>query len=124
MDENVPRSVGVVFSERGYEVINAIDAMLPGTPDDLVAKYTDIHSALVITWNARDFRRLSPLIPTDNVLRFRRMSWIIFRCKESRGADRARRWIDAIEFHLQLASQRRDSRLMIDITETTFTVRG
>lgn len=38
--------------------------------------------------------------------------------------ERARRWIDAIEFHLTLSSVRRDSRLMIDITETAFTVIG
>jgi hypothetical protein len=51
-------------------------------------------------------------------------SWIAFRCHEPRGAERARRWIEAIELHLQLARRRQDARLMIDVTETTFTVLG
>ncbi len=124
IDENVPASVGRVFSDRGHEVVHVLDVALPGTPDDVIARYGDIHEAMVITWNRRDFRRLSALVSPDNVRRFRRLSWIAFRCSEPHGAARARRWIEAIEFHLNLAQQRRDRRLMVDITETTFTVIG
>jgi hypothetical protein len=123
-DENVPRSVGSVFGERGHDIIQVVEALAPGTPDEVIVRFADIHSAVVITWNRRDFRRLSPLVPLDNVRQFQRLSWIAFRCNEARGVERARRWIEAIEFHLALASARRDSRLMIDITETTFTVIG
>jgi hypothetical protein len=124
LDENVPHAIGPVFGERGHDVVNAIDLLDPGIPDDVIARLADAHAAVVITWNRRDFRRLSALVPADNVRRFRSLSWIAFRCRESRGPERARRWMAGIEFHLQLASQRRDSRLMIDITDTTFTVLG
>jgi hypothetical protein len=124
MDENVPRSVWRVFADQGHQIVDATEELLPSAPDGLIARYGDIHAAVVVTWNRRDFRKLSPLVPADNVRRFRRLSWIAFRCTESRGAERARRWMAAIDFHLSLASQRRDSRLMIDITETTFTVIG
>ena len=124
LDENVPRSVGVVFSERGHEIVNAVEVLAPGTPDDVIARYADVHAAVVVTWNRRDFRRLSAVVSPDNVRRFRHLSWIAFRCNEARGAERARRWIEAIELHLELARARRDTRLMIDITERTFTVLG
>jgi hypothetical protein len=124
LDENVPHAIGPVFGGRGHEVVNASDVLTRGTPDDVIAKLADVHAAVIITWNRRDFRRLSALVPVDNVRRFRSLSWIAFHCRESRGAERVRRWLAAIEFHLQLASQRRDSRLMIDITDTTFTVLG
>lgn len=124
MDECVPRSVWRAFAEQGHAVVDATEQLLPSAPDDLIAKYGDIHAAVVVTWNRRDFKRLSPLVPRDNVIRFRRLSRIAFRCQESRGAERARRWMAAIDFHLRLASHRRDTRLMIDITETTFTVIG
>lgn len=123
-DENVPTAVGVVFRERGHEVVTVVEALDARVPDEVIAGYADVHAAIVITWNRRDFRRLSALVPTDNVRRFRRLSWIAFRCTEARGAERARRWMEAIEFHLALASTRRDSRLMIDITDRTFTVLG
>jgi hypothetical protein len=123
-DENVPYSVGLAFARSGHEVVNVIDIAARGAPDEEIAKYADVHAAVVITWNRRDFRHLSALVPPDNVRRFRSLSWIAFRCRESRGAERAGRWMAAIEFHLQLAGERRDSRLMIDITETTFTVLG
>jgi hypothetical protein len=124
VDENVPQSIGPVFAERGHDVVRVVDALASGSLDDAIARYADIHAAVVITWNRRDFRRLSSPVPLDNVILFRRLSWIAFRCRESHGAERARRWLDAIEFHLALAQQHRDARLMIDITETTFTVLG
>jgi predicted lipid-binding transport protein (Tim44 family) len=123
-DENVPTAVGGVFRERGHEVRTVAEALNPTTPDELIADYADRYAAIVITWNRRDFKRLSSVVSPDNVRRFRNLSWIAFRCNEARGAERARRWIEAIELHLTLASARRDSRLMIDITERTFTVLG
>jgi hypothetical protein len=123
-DENVPRDVGLVFRERGHDVVTVVEALDATAPDEQIAGYADSPAAIVITWNRRDFRRLSAIVPTDNVRRFRNLSWIAFRCHEARGAERARRWIEAIEFHLALATARRDSRLMIDITERTFTFLG
>ncbi len=124
IDENVPSSVDRVFLERGHEVVRVLDVALPGTPDDVIARYGEVHRAIVVTWNRRDFRRLSAVVAPDNVRRFRHLSWIAFRCNEVLRAARARRWLEAIEFHLSLASQRRDARLMIDITDSTFTVLG
>lgn len=124
MDENVPASVGRVFEARGHTVEWAVDVTLPRTPDEIIARYGDVHGAIVVTWNARDFKHLSPAIPQDNVIRFRRLSWIVFRCNEARGAERAERWLPAIEQHVTLARFRRDPRLMISITLTTFTVLG
>jgi hypothetical protein len=124
LDENVPFDVGVAFAERGHEILSVANALTRGIADENIASFADVHAAVVVTWNRRDFRRLSSPFPLDNVMPFRRLSWIAFRCRESHGATRARRWLDAIELHLTLAQQRRDTRLMIDITETTFTVLG
>lgn len=124
MDENVHRSVWKVFAEHGHDVVDATEELLPSAPDDLIARYGDMHTAVVVTRNRCDFKRLSPLVPADNVRRFRRLSWIAFRCTESRGAERARRWMPAIDLRLQFTTQRSDARLMIEITETTFAVIG
>jgi predicted nuclease of predicted toxin-antitoxin system len=123
IDECVPTSVTEFFRERGHEVWHVTDTLLPGTPDQVVAKIGDQYSAIVVTWNAKDFKRLAARIPEGNQQRFRHLGRINFRCRESRGRQRAEAMIEAIEFHFAFAQRQGDKRLLLDITETTFTVR-
>jgi hypothetical protein len=123
IDENVPASVADFFRERGHDVWLITETMLPGVPDPVIAKLGDRHSAIVVTWNAKDFKRLAARIPPENYQRFRHLGRINFRCREPRGRRRAEELIEMIEFHHAFAQRQPDKRLLIDITETTFTVR-
>jgi hypothetical protein len=122
IDENVPYSVEAYFRERGHDVRPVRELFPPGTSDSVIAALGDVLDAVVVTWNQRDFRQLAARVPPGNVQRFRRLSRISFRCREAHGRRRAEELIEEIEFHYAQARKRRDKRLMIEISETTFTV--
>jgi hypothetical protein len=113
IDENVPDSVTRFCRERGHDV------RLVGTPDPVIATLGDPWSAVVVTWNYRDFKALASRIPPGNRRHFRRLSMIAFRCRESHGARRLADEMDMIEYAYERAQARGDKRLFAEITETT-----
>jgi predicted nuclease of predicted toxin-antitoxin system len=122
IDENVPESVAAFFRERGHDVRLVRELFPRGTPDPVIATLDDRLAAIVVTWNHRDFKRLAARIPAGTEQRFRHLSRINFRCNEVRGRQRAEAFIESIEFEYEHAQQRRDKRLMVEITETGFRV--
>src|SRR3954463_5465523 len=98
IDENVPESVTRFCRERGHDVRLVRDLFPAGTPDPVIATLGDPWSAVVVTWNYRDFKALASRIPSGNRRPFRRLSMIAFRCQESRGAQRLAEEMDMIEF--------------------------
>ena len=121
IDENVPDSVSDVFRSHGHEVRLVRDVLLPGTPDHVVAAIADAYGAIVVTWNIKDFRKLGARRQSDQTL-FKRLGRLNFRCRESQGKARAEAMLSRIEFEFLEVQKLRDKRLMITITETTFTV--
>ena len=122
IDEDVPRAVTEFFRARGHEVVHILDVALPSTKDPVVAAIADEMGAVVVTWNARDFKSLAPKAPRGTWQRFRRMGWINFKCRESHGLRRVQEHIESIEFHYAQAQKRRDKRFMIEILEEKFNV--
>lgn len=53
MDEDVPHSAAELLMERGHSVTYALDVLLPGSDDYLLAKWAHEHRATIVTCNAR-----------------------------------------------------------------------
>jgi hypothetical protein len=123
IDENVPTSVTEFFRSRGHDVRFVWDLFPRGTTDPVIAKLADEQAAVVVTWNHRDFKKLADRVPVGHRRRFRRLSLISFRCRESLGRRRAEEYIEFIEFAYERAQRSRDKRLLVEITNTTFVVR-
>ena len=121
IDENVPESVTEFFRERRHDVRLVRDLFPSGTPDPIVAKLGDQLAAIVVTWDP-DFRRLAARVPLGSRQRFRRLGRISFRCSEARGRARVEELIEWIEFEYEQVQKRRDKRLIVEITGTSFRV--
>jgi len=117
IDENVPSSVAVVFSNRGHDVRLVRDLFPAGIPDPVIATIGDRLSAIVVTWD-HDFDLLVARIPPGNRARFRRLGRISFRCNEVRGRALLEKWIDMIEFHFERSRSDDDLRMIVQIQES------
>ncbi len=78
--------------------------------------------AIVVTWDYKDFKALAGRIPRGSRGRFRRLSLIAFRCKETNGLARIKDLIESIEFEYLQAQKRGQKRLMVEIGDSYFRV--
>lgn len=119
IDENVPESVTDFFRERGHRVDHVRDLYLAATPDPIIAAVADRMGAIVVTWNHRDFKKLAARVPRGGQAALRRLGRINFRCAESLGRQRAEQVIEIIEAEYERAQNRRDKRLLVEVTQTS-----
>ena len=122
IDENVPDSVAHFFRQRGHDVRLVRDLFPAGTADPIIAKLGDELGAIVVTWNHRDFKKLVARVPKGSGPALRRLGRINFRCNERSGKRRAEELVEWIEFEHDQVQRRRDKRLIVEITETSFRV--
>jgi len=123
IDENVPASVWRYLQDQGHDVVHALDLFLPGEADDVLAAVADRQQALIVTWNLKDFRRITARrAPRGSRQRLRNLGWISFKCKEPRGRDRIEKVLGAIEFEHREAQRRHDSRVFVEIHGDFFKV--
>jgi predicted nuclease of predicted toxin-antitoxin system len=118
IDENAPDSVSEFFRERGHEVVLVREILPRGTADQIVALVGDEMSAVVVTWNHKDFKRLVSRIPEGGRQRFRNLGRITFRCSEARGRQRLEELIEWVEFEYAQAQKSPDKRMMLEIGES------
>ena len=76
-------------------------------------------SVVVVTWD-RDFDALVKRVPAGNKAAFKRLGRITFSCREPKGLELAKRWMDSIEFHYEQALRRDDLRMIVQIQESGF----
>jgi hypothetical protein len=120
IDENVPSSVARFLVDRGHEVIHALDLFLPGEKDEVLASVADREEAIVVTWNAKDFRAITTRrAPKGTRATLRKLGWICFRCKEPRGRGRLEDCMDLVEFEYERAQSHKDARVFIEIAENS-----
>jgi hypothetical protein len=106
IDENVPDSVTRFPRERGHDVRLVRELFPAGIADPVIAALGDPLSAVVVTWNYRDFRALASRIPSGNRHVFRRLSMIAFRCRESRGQQGIADEIDRVRLRARANARR------------------
>ena len=97
------------------------DLFPSGTVDPVIAKLGEEIQAVVVTWD-KDFRAFVRRIPRGSKLRFRRLSLIAFRCKETNGLARIADLIESVEFEYEQAQKRGQRRLIIEIGDSYFRV--
>lgn len=122
IDEDVPQGVADFFASRGHEVRLVRDEVLPRTPDEVIALLAHREGAIVVTCNARHFKRLISRVPHGARRTFRDAGRITLECSQVRAQARVEELIDSIEFEYQQGQQRRDRRLMFEIMESKFSV--
>jgi len=111
-DEMVPDSIGVFLEGRRHKVYRVRDSLMPGTPDDGVARFANQVDAIVVTWNVRDFRQL---VGRKHHARFPKAGMISFTCEEADGLKRLEGMISLIEAEFAHLQTRPDKRLFADI---------
>jgi len=58
IDEDVPSSAAELLTELGHNVTYAVDVLLRGSDDYLLARWAHEHHATIVTCNSRHFHRL------------------------------------------------------------------
>lgn len=122
VDENVPDSVATFLRERGHEVLLVREQLGQMTPDDFIAWVGDDLGAIVVTVD-KDFRTLVRRVPVGGRRRFQSLGRISLRCRESRARARLNEFIEEIEREFDRLQSLRDKRLIVEITETSYTVK-
>jgi predicted nuclease of predicted toxin-antitoxin system len=123
IDEDVPQSAANFLAARGHNVAYVRDLFLGGSPDAIIAAVADKRGWIVVTCD-RDYRRLAPRIPKGGKAGLKRMGRIGLRCSQARALSRLEAEIELIEFEYGRRLSRKDSRLLIDVTDTTVSVIG
>ena len=116
-DNCVPDSVAQALETSGHEVIRLRDIVPMNSPDPVVATVAEVNDAILVSFD-RDFKTLAPRIGIGQQ-RFRRLSRIGFRCRESMAARRIRAAMSLIEHEWHAAQSSSDKRIIIQISETT-----
>ncbi|MGH7919890.1 MAG: DUF5615 family PIN-like protein [Candidatus Dormibacteraceae bacterium] len=120
VDEDVPVSVGDFLRSRGHEVHFAVDVLVPGSEDPLLARWADLHDAVIVTCNHKDFKALVSRAPRGQRAQFRKAGRLSLTCRQHRAVERITRLIESIEFEFSQAQRRRDVRVIIEISDTRF----
>lgn len=119
-DADVAASVVAFLRERGHDVQESRDILLPDSPDPLIAKTASAQNAVVVTWNRRDFlalakRRAGP----QQRYTYAGMHLITFDgLTHIEGLSRLRDVIEEIEFMYGARVERRGQRLIAIVGQT------
>jgi hypothetical protein len=118
IDEDVPVSVGTFLANRGHTVHFAVDVLVPGSEDPLLARWASVHGAVIVTCNDKDFRVLVARVPPGGRAEFRSASRLSLRCRQDRAEARVRELIEWIEFEHAQTQRRGDKRFILEIGNT------
>lgn len=121
IDECVPDDVAEYLGLRGHQIEFARDLFATSSPDEIVALGGDLLSAIIVTWD-RDFKRFVQRAPRGTRRFFRNLGRISFSCREPLGRKRIEELIESIEFEYAQVQKLSDKRLIVQISETSFTV--
>lgn len=92
--------------------------MLPtDTPDPIVAKTSQDLEAILISDDG-DFKKVAGRRPNAHKPRFRKLSRVNMKCKHAVAATRIAAAITLIEFEYEIAQERADKRMIIDVQPT------
>jgi hypothetical protein len=121
IDECLPQAqFGGFFSARGYPVLTVGQAFPRGSPDSAVLAVAEVEAAIIVSTD-RDWRGLLRNVPAGWKGGAGRAGRILFNnCNHATALARLQELVDDIEREIDLA-RRSGRRLLIRITQTTFT---
>lgn len=106
-----------LLEERGHEVIRARDKVPEGTADPIVAKVAQDLEAILLTDDA-DFKVIVARRPDGQKRRFHKLSRVHLACDHSKVVHRLAAAVSLIEFEYEIAQQRADKRMILDLKPT------
>jgi len=116
LDEGVPKSLGVFFSDRGHSVTYMQNVMPVGSPDPLVAEVAQRNYAVLVAVD-RDMRQIAKRHGIG-AQRFRRLHLLQFRCTEPQSIHRAREAATLIEHEWDLSQQKAARRFWVEVGDS------
>ena len=122
IDENVPDSVSEFLRSRGHTVDLVRERLGQMTPDDFIAWIGEELGAIVVTID-KDFRAIVERVPKGGRRKFNNLGRISLRCRETRALARLAEFIEEIEQEHERVLSRADRRLIVEVTETSFTIK-
>ena len=103
LDENVPVLAAEVLIALGHDAEFIRDYVPPGSADPLVATVSEELDAILISFDG-DFENIAPRIPRGERKRFKKLSRIWMRCRESKSGTRLETAIDLIRSEHEIAN--------------------
>ncbi|MCR9179380.1 MAG: hypothetical protein NXH71_04000 [Erythrobacteraceae bacterium] len=97
--------------------LRARDKVPEGTPDPIVAKVAQDLEAILLTDDS-DFRTIVTRRPDGQKKRFRKLSRVHLGCEHSKAVNRLSGAIGLIEFEYEVAQDRQDKRMILDLKPT------
>lgn len=96
LDENVPALAAEKLTGLGHTAEFIRDYVPEGSPDPLVATVSEQLDAVLVSFDG-DFEKIAPRIPKGEKSRFRKLSRIWLKCRESQSGNRLETAIGLIE---------------------------
>ncbi|MGH2633105.1 MAG: DUF5615 family PIN-like protein [Tepidiformaceae bacterium] len=121
IDENVPDSVSDFLRDRGHDVDLVRDRLGQMTPDEYIAWVGDELGAVVVTMD-KDFNEIVKRVPQGGRSKFKALGRISLKCRESQATSRIHDFIEEIEHEYDLVQGRRDKRLIVEITASSYRI--
>ena len=115
IDHCAPDSAGRAFREAGHDVVFLRERLLPDSPDPLVAAVAEQGGRILVSMDA-DFRQIAKRAGVGKG-RFRSLSLIALRCRESHAAARIRQAISLVEHEWQHFEVHGGQRMFLEIGE-------
>jgi hypothetical protein len=118
VDEDAPVSVSEFLQARGHEVQHVtLLSSLRGTPDHVLAAIGNQQGAVLVTWNYRDFKRITSR-RSKGAEKLRKLHVISFKkAPHSWGRTRLEQLIELIEFEYEHQSRKSDLRVFMQINK-------
>lgn len=122
IDEDVPVDVASFLALRQHTVYLVKTVLGAGSPDRSNVLFADRISAVVVTWNHKDYARLIPRRPPDNNWRYRHAGRLSFLCSHPRGQGRLEQFIELIEAEFQGRAAQHDRRVIAEISDRDLSI--
>lgn len=96
IDECVAPPVVNMFTRHNHSLLFVVKELGRSTKDPIIAQYADAQSAVVVTWNHKDFLALMRRKTTAGDWLFPSMGLLGYRCPPLEAPDRIESLLDAI----------------------------
>jgi predicted nuclease of predicted toxin-antitoxin system len=116
-DHCVAESVCKFLEARGHEVVRLRTELPTDTPDPIVAKHTQDTGTILLSDDS-DYDTIARRDGKPHRPRFRKLSRVNLKIKHAQAVNRLAAAITLIEFEYELAQQRSDKRMIIDVQPT------
>ncbi|MGP9820355.1 DUF5615 family PIN-like protein [Salinarimonas sp. NSM] len=121
LDENVPRSVGVMLADAGYEVVLAKDVTGQGAADTVVCTVAEVNDFVLVSFD-KDMRRAAQRQGLGSRARFRSLSLIKLCCFEPDAARRLASALTLVEHEWPRRAENEGRRIYVEIGTTVIRV--